>query len=109
MVRVDPSGCQFDPPGADGTRYAEEWICLRNMGECVANLQGWWVCDESGASYTFPSYSLGGGAAVTLHTGAGIDLDSHLYWGSNRFVWNNGGDTVYLYDASGVLITSYSY
>lgn len=44
-----------------------------------------------------------------MHTGFGIDTDSDLYWNSNRAIWNNDGDTIFLYDNLGNLIDSAKY
>ena len=49
----------------------------------------------------FPNFTLELGQAVTVHTGSGVDNKTDLYWGSNRPVWDNKGDTVYLLDPKG--------
>jgi hypothetical protein len=46
---------------------------------------------------------------VTLHTGSGADTDTDLYWGSDAAIWNNGGDTIYVYDESGETVIERSY
>ncbi|WP_135826445.1 hypothetical protein [Halorussus ruber] len=48
------------------------------------------------------------GEVVALHTGT--DTASHLYWGRTDYtVWNNDGDTGYLYDDHGDYANSKSY
>lgn len=108
-VRVAPWCCQFDPPGNDGDRYNEEYVCLENDGGQTAHLAGWSLRDEAGNTYTFPAFDLPPGAWVRIHTGSGVDTATDLYWGRQRFVWNNDRDTVFLYDARGVLVETYTY
>lgn len=46
-------------------------------------------------TYTFPTYTLGAAAKVKLHTGAGTDNATDLYWGQASHVWNNTGTRKY--------------
>ena len=60
--------------------------------------------------YRFPDgFSLAPGDQVTLHTGSGTDTSSDLYWGQGSPVWNNSGDTVFVYDDAGTLVHEYPY
>jgi hypothetical protein len=38
--------------------------------------------------------TLAAGESITLHTGAGTDTQTDLYWDRGGAVWNNGGDMV---------------
>lgn len=68
------------------------------------------VEDEAAHTYGFPSeFTLDAGATVTLHTGSGTDSSTDLYWESGSPVWNNSGDTVYVFDDSGAQVEAYSY
>ncbi|VUT27609.1 MAG: hypothetical protein SYNGOMJ08_00156 [Candidatus Syntrophoarchaeum sp. GoM_oil] len=73
----------------------------------------WSVKDEANHVYTFPDFELKGGATVTLYTGSGMDTNTALYWDSSSHtcnaIWNNDGDTLYLREAGGNLVISYSY
>ncbi len=83
----------------------DEWIEITNRDASPVLLEGWKIEDEgSKHTYTFSSYTLSSQAAVTLYTGMGTDTSTELYWGSESPVWNNDGDTAYLYDNSGNLI-----
>ena len=84
-------------------------MCFENQGGVSASMTSWRVKDEYGWTYKFPSLSLAAGARVKLHTGAGVNSASDLYWGRTAYVWNNSSDTVYLYDAAEVLVDSYHY
>jgi len=71
-------------------------------------MSDWRVRDEVYHWYYFPTFTLAPGAHVKLHTGCGTNSASHLYWCQGRAVWNNSGDTIYLYD-DGNLVDAYSY
>ena len=61
----------FDSPGADtGSNFSlnAEWIRLRNTGARSRLLTGWKIRDAQGHVYTFGTYRLGAGLAVTVHT-----------------------------------------
>lgn len=83
----------------------DEWVEITNRGSSPVSLKGWKIEDEgSKHTYTFSSYTLDSQAAVTLYTAEGEDTATELYWGSGSPVWNNDGDTAYLYDDSGNLV-----
>lgn len=99
-----------DAAGNDHDNLDDEYIVFRNEGDDELDLTGWSVTDEAGHTYYFPdSFILGTGARVTLYTGAGEDTDSDLYWGRDSAVWNNGGDTVFVYDEAGTLVLTEQY
>jgi hypothetical protein len=60
----------------------------------------------AGNSYNFPQLTLYKGGAIDLNTRAGENNVSDLFWGLNTSIWN-AGKTVYLFDAQGVLRSSY--
>lgn len=99
-----------DAAGNDNENLNDEYIVVRNDGQKTLDLSGWRVQDEAGHTYRFPAgFTLAPGDEVTLYTGVGEDSDAALYWGRERAVWNNGGDTVFVYDDSGGLVTEESY
>lgn len=84
---------------------SDEWVKIKNTGSSSVSLQGWTIVDDGDKhTYTFPSFTLDAGATVTLHTEAGSNSATDLYWGSGRPVWNNDGDTARLYDSTGNLV-----
>ena len=108
-VRVDPVCSQFDAPGSDNHNLNQEYVCFTNCGGSPQLITEWHVKDESGHTFTFPSFALNAGASVVLHTGSGADSSADLYWGRAGAVWNNAGDRAYLYDATWSLVDTYSY
>lgn len=108
-VRIAPNCSHFNALGNDNHNLNDEYVCFENYGSAAADMSGWRVRDETAKTYTFPSFVLPSKATVRLHTGAGSDTASDLYWGRTQAVWNNDGDTVSLYDASDVLVDQYRY
>lgn len=92
----------------DGSPAENEWVEFDNTGSSNQDMTDWYVQDEAGATYTFGNYTLGAGETVRLHSGDGTDTSTDLYWGTG-YVWNNSGDTVYLYEPDGTLHTKKSY
>jgi micrococcal nuclease len=109
-VVVNPDCCQFDSPGDDNFSKEEEYVCLTTSGGQAADMTGWYLCDEYGWGYTFPPFTLAPGATVRVRTGCGTNSTTDLYWCKDETaVWNNGGDTVLLFDAQGNQVAQYSY
>jgi competence protein ComEC len=105
LVRV-----HADADGNDHENLDNEFVVFENAGDATLDLTGWTVADEADHTYAFPDgFTLGPGERVTLYTGSGTDTDSSLYWGSERAVWNNGGDTVIVEDADGTVVLEETY
>ncbi|MGB9927602.1 MAG: MBL fold metallo-hydrolase [Methanosarcina sp.] len=84
-----------------------EWVKLSNQGSSPISLKSWKIEDEgSKHTFTFPVYTLGPEATLTLHTGKGENSATEIYWGSGSPIWNNDGDTAYLYNSNGELVST---
>lgn len=102
----------YDAPGNDNENLNGEWIVIRNNSQVAAALDGWVVKDESASHrYQFPAgFTLGPGARVTLYTGCGTDTKDALFWcKKGSAVWNNSGDTGFLLDPSGNIVSMFAY
>lgn len=85
----------------------EEWVSVANADETAVNLTGWTIADEGTRNtYTFPLFTLNPGADVTVHSGAGNDTATDLYWGRGSPVWNNDGDLATLADANSTVVST---
>ncbi len=85
----------------------DEWVKVTNKGSSPVSMTGWKIEDEgSKHTYTFPAYTLDSGSTVTLYTEKGTDSATELYWQLDDPIWNNDGDTAYLYDNNGKLIST---
>jgi peptidoglycan hydrolase-like protein with peptidoglycan-binding domain len=107
---IEVTEAQFDAPGDDHENLNEEYVTFTNTGDEPADLTGCRVEDDAGHTYEFPDgFALDPDASVTLYTGSGDDTQTELYWGSERAIWDNTGDSVVVYDPDGNLLARRSY
>ncbi len=85
---------------------AAETVVLTNLGGTV-NLAGWTLSDGKDDRYTFPDVTMFANAEISLHTGAGTNAPSDLYWGQSEALWGQTGTVAYLRDAAGKLVATY--
>ena len=106
------SALNADAEGNDNLNPNGEWVEIANMGDATVDLDGWSVRDESTRHrYTFDGIALTAGSTIRLFSGCGTDdLDSdpmEVYWCDPQPpIWNNDGDTGFLLDATGQIVTS---
>lgn len=107
-----PAPIPTEPPAAGEARLVirdivgvgdlnEEAVVIANEGSRGIQLVGWQLLDSHGNVYVFkPLYIFGEGVKVMLHSRAGDDTTSDLYWGLNVPAWEPG-ETATLRDADG--------
>jgi hypothetical protein len=83
-----------------------EAVVLANLGRQV-KLRDWKLADSQGNVYVFPDLTLWQGGTITVHTGAGPDSVTDLYWKRTAPVWADPGDVVTLSDAGGKMLSRY--
>jgi competence protein ComEC len=99
-----------DASGNDHENLNDEYIVLANTRSTALDLTGWSIEDAAGHEYTFPDgFTLDPSASVTLYSGSGTDTADELYWGSERAIWNNGGDTIIITDEEGAVVLKEAY
>ena len=108
-VRVAEWCSDFLAAGSDESDPTHEHVCVQNHDTIAADLSNWSIQDLIGHTYTFPEFALNPGMHMRIHTGSGANTATDLYWGRGNAVWNNTGDTVYLYDDAGSLVDVYTY
>jgi hypothetical protein len=94
-VKVDISGIA----GVGNLR--DESLTLQNDGKQEMVLTGWTLTDNKGLVYTFPQLMLFPGAKVQVHSTAGTDSPTDLYWGRPAAIWTSG-ELVALYDTHAI-------
>ena len=107
----DPAPVQADPePSAAEVQVVScdasaELVELTNTGGTAITLTGWTLRDE-GPNFTFPldAVRIGPNETVTLQFGDDGTRPGAIRI-ADRNVWNNGGDTAFLHDASGALVS----
>ncbi|WP_267491236.1 lamin tail domain-containing protein [Halapricum desulfuricans] len=104
-MNADAQGAELEAP--------QENVIFENAGSGSLDLSGYTVEDDTDGfnSYDFPDrFTLQPGETVTLFSGEGTDTETELYWGkTGSGVWNNGGDTVFVFDADGTTVIEQSY
>lgn len=84
-----------------------EAVQIVNNGAQAQGMQGWKVRDEDSNVYTFGDLNIfGEGAGVLLHTRAGNNTVSDLFWGLSEPAWRSG-EQLTLFDASEQVVTTY--
>ncbi|MHB9149135.1 MAG: S-layer homology domain-containing protein [Thermoleophilia bacterium] len=97
-----------DAAGNDTYNLNDEWIEFRVI--VSGALAGYAVEDQAGHHYDLPDRVFTAGQVFKLHSGAGADTQTDLYWGmSGSAVWNNDGDTVKVLDGRGHVLLSQTY
>jgi len=98
-----------DAPGNDNENLREEYVTLRNERRESVALTDWTLSDAAGHAYTFPETALAANDTVRVVTGAGENEPGVRYWGRDRAVWNNDGDTLTLRRPNGTVALRASY
>lgn len=97
--------------GDDNSNKNDEYVTFRVL--VSGTLLGYMVKDETSVAdhrYRFPDRVFQAGEVFRLRSGTGVDTQTDLYWGpSEKAIWNNGGDTVYVLDPQGHVVESYTY
>lgn len=99
----------YNAKGDDNEDLNGEYIVFKNKCSYGIDMTDWLAKDEQANNYTFPKFVLLSGHTVTLYSGSGKDSNLQLYWNSEKPVWNNDGDTLFLRDREGKLIIKQSY
>ncbi len=98
----------YDPPGDDCENPEQEVVILGNRCNHSCNIAGWVLGDESTTHrYRFGNITVPPGERVRVHSGCGTDNETDLYWCPEedcKAVWNNNGDTVWLWDSEGRIV-----
>lgn len=106
------SGVQYDSPGDDtGSNRSlnAEWVRITNHSSHARVMTDWKLRDITGFLYVFPSFTLGAGKSVKVHTGSGVNSRTDLYWRLSGYVWNNTGDKATLKNSAGVVVDTCSW
>ncbi len=106
-IKVAITNASFVAPSPERLHLNGEWVEIANQGSENESLADWTLTDQQNHTYTFKSFTLDAGASVKVHTGAGNDSMTDVYWGRNSPVWNNDGDVATLRDASGAIVAEY--
>lgn len=82
-----------------------EVVIVRNRGG-AASLEAWTLSDAEGNTFTFPPLTLFIDVQVRVHSAAGDNTPTDLYWGRAAPAWN-GGELITLRNAAGNVVDTY--
>jgi len=99
----------FDAAGSDLTNLNGEFVTIINNGNEAIDLSGWSLKDQATHFYYFENIVLEPGESLVIYTGSGSNTATEVFWNSDEPIWNNNGDTVFLFDSEGNLVTSLSF
>jgi hypothetical protein len=103
VEQVNYGDVQMEIISVIGTGVAETEIAeLQNKGEDAVLLTNWILRNSEGTFYTFPQMELFKDGTVKVHTSAGVDSATDLYWGRTQPIWHTG-DVASLFDMQGNL------
>jgi hypothetical protein len=112
---ADPAGDLAGDANNDGTRdaYDDEFVELFNLSPDSVDISNWTLSDATDERYSFAAdtWIQANSAFVVFGGGSPILADS-IDWQvltTGNLNLNNGGDTITLRDATGLLIDSYTY
>lgn len=103
---------EFDAPGDDAANLNGEFVIIENLAAVSVDLSGWMLKDESASHrYEFPvGFAILGRGQTTVFSGCGSDSATSLYWCvSGWAIWNNAGDTAFLLDPRGNIVSTFAY
>lgn len=86
----------------------QERVIITNVGDRLADMQGWTLIDAEGASYVFPNFRLWTEGNVTVHTRLGQDGTpfASFFWGKLEPAWSVG-EVATLKNAKGEVVATY--
>lgn len=85
----------------------DEAVQIVNTGSSQVGLLNWQLTDEDGYQYTFNLFTLfGDGSGVLVHTEAGQNSATDLFWGLEQPIWRTG-ERITLLDPDGNVRATY--
>lgn len=84
-----------------------ERVVIEHTGNQEVSLAGWRLVDGSGIEFRFPALVLHPGGQVAVHTRAGDNTASELFWSRQVAVWSKG-EALTLLDANKKVQATYT-
>jgi hypothetical protein len=104
LPRVVIDDLQYDGPGNDNDNPNVEWVRIKNVGRQPVDLLDWSFVSKPYVLYSTVSRVLHHNDTVTLSIGHGSDSQSAMYWGKDKSILNNEGDSIALVSRDGDVV-----
>ena len=100
----------YNAEGRDEENLNDEYVIIKNINTTPIDMTGYSLTDEADHTYYFPeNYIIEPKTIVKIHTGYGNNSQEDLYWNNDHPIWDNDGDTTYLWNTDDILIDTYSW
>lgn len=99
---------RYNAAGEDDKNVNGEYFVVKNGCDHAISMSGW-KARNSYMSFPIPEVAMPQGSEVKIHSGFGNVTSSAAFLSSDRPIWNNKGDTIYLRDGAGDIVFSKSY
>ena len=100
----------YNAAGRDEENLNDEYVVLKNIETTPIDVTGYRLTDEANHTYYFPeNFIVEPQTIIKIHTGHGNNTQEDLYWNNDYPIWNNNGDTAYLWNNEGILIDTYTW
>ncbi|MGH2460772.1 MAG: lamin tail domain-containing protein [Chloroflexota bacterium] len=99
----------IDPKCSNFAQKDDQIVCIVNQGKTDVTIGGWEIRNTIGRTYFFPKgFVLAAGKSVRLHTGAGTNSSTDLYWNYQFKPVFDAEDQLSLVDDGSVVISQYT-
>ncbi len=96
--------------GVKGSNEPDEFVEIANKEAQPVNMDGWVLHDiYGGQEFTWHGYTLQGQARIRVYTNDKHPDSGGFSFSSNNAIWTNKGDAAELLDASGNVVSAFSY
>lgn len=97
--------------GKDDCQAGSEKIVFKNICKFNCNLDGWLIKDEATHIYRFKNFLLKSEKELTIYNGNGKDNETSLFWQNKgcASIWNDDGDSLFVWDKTGNLVLYHHY
>ncbi len=98
----------YDPKGDDYKNLNGEFFEIKNVCNETITMKKWYIFDEANNMFII-NLKIDAYSSLRIHTGCGRNNETDVFLCSKKPIWNNDGDTLYLYDSEGKIVLKYSY
>ena len=96
--------------GVKGANEPDEFVEIANKDSQPVNMDGWVLHDiYGGQDFTWHGYTLQGQAKIRVYTNETHSESGGFSFGSSNAIWANKGDAAELRDATGNVVSTFSY
>lgn len=105
---VNLDSLHYNAKGEDDKNLSDEFFVIKNS--CAEDIIAKsWSVRNTFRVFGIPEFSMRAASKIKVISGSGRNSDGEIFLSSDRPIWNNKGDVMYLRDENGGVILSKSY